>query len=59
MLTPANAHIMLDQKVTVIDLLDGTSQVEDLVRYFSGVKLIPGGSCVLEIMNIIAKNVGR
>ena len=54
----ANAHIMLDQKVnsSVIDLLDGTSQVEDLVHVTSsGVKLIPGGSGVLEIMNIDSK----
>ena len=51
----ANAHIMLDQKVTssISDLLDGTSNIDELVHLTSsGVKLLPGGSGVLEIMNI-------
>ena len=51
----ANAHIMLDQKVTssISDLLDGTSNIDELVHITStGVKLLPGGSGVLEIMNI-------
>ena len=51
----ANAHIMLDQKVTssISDLLDGTSDIDELVHLTSsGVKLLPGGSGVLEVMNI-------
>ena len=51
----ANAHIMLDQKVTssISDLLDGTSDIKELVHLTSsGVKLLPGGSGVLEVMNI-------
>ena len=51
----ANAHIMLDQKVTssISDLLDGTSDINELVHLTStGVKLLPGGSGVLEVMNI-------
>jgi flagellar biosynthesis protein FlhG len=54
----ANAHIMLDQKVnsSIIDLLDGKSSIADLVHVTpSGVKLIPGGSGVLDIMNIDSK----
>jgi len=51
----ANAHIMLNQKVTasISDLLDGSSNIDELVHLTSsGVKLLPGGSGVLEIMNI-------
>jgi len=51
----ANAHIMLDQKVdaTISDLLDGTHSIEQLAHISStGLKLIPGGSGVLEIMNL-------
>ena len=51
----ANAHIMLDQKVTssISDLLDGTSDINELVHLTpTGVKLLPGGSGVLEVMNI-------
>ena len=54
----ANAHIMLDQKVTssISDLLDGTININELVHVTSsGVKLLPGGSGVLEIMNIDSK----
>ena len=46
---------MLDQKVTssISDLLDGTSDINELVHLTStGVKLLPGGSGVLEVMNI-------
>lgn len=51
----ANAHIMLDQKVTssISDLLDETISIDELVHVTSsGVKLLSGGSGVLEIMNI-------
>ena len=54
----ANAHIMLNQKVSVSisDMLDGTSSMEDLVQVTpNGLKLIPGGSGVLEVMNIDSK----
>ena len=54
----ANAHIMLDQKVSasISDLLDGTVKIDQLVHETpSGLKLIPGGSGVLELMNIDSK----
>ena len=54
----ANAHIMLDQKVSasISDLLDGTSKIHQLIHDTpSGLKLIPGGSGVLELMNIDSK----
>ncbi len=54
----ANAHIMLNQKVSVSisDMLDGTSSMEDLVQVTpNGLKLIQGGSGVLEVMNIDSK----
>jgi len=54
----ANAHIMLDQKVaaSISDLLDGTSKIDQLIHDTpSGLKLIPGGSGVLELMNIDSK----
>jgi flagellar biosynthesis protein FlhG len=54
----ANAHIMLDQKVSasISDLLDGTCQIDQVIHDTpSGLKLIPGGSGVLELMNIDSK----
>ncbi len=54
----ANAHIMLDQKVSasISDLLDGTGEIDQLIHDTpSGLKLIPGGSGVLELMNIDSK----
>ena len=54
----ANAHIMLDQKVSasINDLLDGTGEIEQLIHHTpSGLQLIPGGSGVLELMNIDSK----
>ena len=54
----ANAHIMLDQKVSasISDLLDGTSKIDQLIHETPfGLKLIPGGSGVLELMNIDSK----
>ena len=54
----ANAHIMLDQKVSasISDLLDGTGKIDKLIHDTpSGLKLIPGGSGVLELMNIDSK----
>ena len=54
----ANAHIMLDQKVSasISDLLDGTGKIDELIHDTpSGLKLIPGGSGVLELMNIDSK----
>ena len=49
---------MLDQKVSasISDLLDGTVKIDQLVHETpSGLKLIPGGSGVLELMNIDSK----
>ena len=54
----ANAHIMLDQKVSasISDLLDGTGKIDQLIHDTpSGLKLIPGGSGILEVMNIDSK----
>ena len=47
----ANAHIMLDQKVelSLQDLLENDVSVENIIcETSSGVKLIPGGSGVIE-----------
>ena len=54
----ANAHIMLNQKVdaTIAEFLEGKKNIEELVHIsVAGLKLIPGGSGVLEIMNIDSK----
>jgi len=54
----ANAHIMLDQKVSasINDFLDGTCKIDQVVHEAtSGLKLLPGGSGVLEVMNIDSK----
>lgn len=54
----ANAHIMLNQKVdaSIAEFLDGQKSIDDLVHFsISGLRLIPGGSGVLEIMNIDSK----
>lgn len=51
----ANAHIMLNQKVdkNISDLLEGTCNIQDIIcEVPPGLLLIPGGSGVLEIMNI-------
>lgn len=51
----ANAHIMLDQKLesSVSDFLNGDRNIEEVVCDCIGdLKLIPGGSGVLDVMNI-------
>lgn len=51
----ANAHIMLNQKVeaNIAEFLEGKKSIDELVHLsIAGLKLIPGGSGVLEIMNI-------
>ena len=51
----ANAHIMLDQKVelSLQDLLENDVSVENIIcETSSGVKLIPGGSGVIELLNL-------
>lgn len=54
----ANAHIMLNQKVdaNIADFLEDKKSIEDLIHIsVSGLMLIPGGSGVLEILNIDSK----
>lgn len=51
----ANAHIMLDQRVeaNVSDFLNGLKGLDDIIyNCFAGLKLIPGGSGILDVMNI-------
>lgn len=51
----ANAHIMLDQKVdvNVSDFLNGSKNIDDIIyNCFADLQLIPGGSGILDIMNI-------
>ena len=56
----ANAHIMLDQKLesSVSDFLNGDRNIEEVVIVYD-LKLIPGGSGVLDVIILIAKNDGR
>ena len=51
----ANSHIMMDQKVehTLQDLLENGQSIEDIICDTpSGLKLIPGGSGVIELLNL-------
>ena len=51
----ANSHIMMDQKVehTLQDLLENGRSIDDIICDSpSGVKLIPGGSGVIELLNL-------
>ena len=51
----ANTHIMMDQKVehTLQDLLENGKSIDDIICDTpSGVKLIPGGSGVIELLNL-------
>ena len=51
----ANAHIMLNQKVNrnINDVLEGECKLEEIIcNVPHGLKLIPGGSGVLELMNL-------
>lgn len=51
----ANSHILLDQKVehTVQEILESDINIADVVHETtSGLKLIPGGSGVLELLNL-------
>ena len=51
----ANSHILLDKKVekTVNDLLENSLNIEDIIHESAaGLKLIPGGSGVLELLNL-------
>ena len=51
----ANSHILLDKKVnnTVNDILDKNIGINDVIHETpSGLKLIPGGSGVLELLNL-------
>ena len=51
----ANAHIMLNQKVdaNINDFLEGDRKLDEVIcNVPPGLKLIPGGSGVLELMNI-------
>ncbi len=54
----ANSHILLNQKVknTVQDILENNINIEDVVHETStGLKLIPGGSGILELLNLDSK----
>ena len=51
----ANGHILLNQKVdkTLFDMMDSEISLESVITdHFSGLKLIPGGSGVVEMLNI-------
>ena len=51
----ANSHIMMDQKVenTLQDLLENGRSIDDIICDTpSGLKLIPGGSGVIELLNL-------
>ena len=51
----ANSHILLDQKVqnTVQDILENDINIDEVIHETSsGLKLIPGGSGVLELLNL-------
>jgi flagellar biosynthesis protein FlhG len=53
----ANCHIMLDQKVesSLQDLLENGKHIDEIIyETASGVKLIPGGSGVIELLNLDA-----
>ena len=51
----ANSHILLNQKIehSVNDLLEKKLSIEDVILETpTGLKLIPGGSGVLELLNL-------
>ena len=51
----ANSHILLNQKIenSVSDILEKGSNIENVIHETStGLKLIPGGSGVLELLNL-------
>ena len=51
----ANSHILLNQKIenSVSDILEKGSNIEKVIHETStGLKLIPGGSGVLELLNL-------
>jgi flagellar biosynthesis protein FlhG len=53
----ANCHIMLDQKVdkSLQDFLENGTEIEHIMyETSSGVKLIPGGSGIIELLNLDA-----
>jgi flagellar biosynthesis protein FlhG len=53
----ANCHIMLDQKVdnSLHDVLENGAAIENIIyETASGVKLIPGGAGILELLNLDA-----
>ena len=53
----ANCHIMLDQKVdnSLHDVLENGAAIENIIyETASGVRLIPGGSGILELLNLDA-----
>jgi len=54
----ANSHILLNQKVnnTVQDILEQSIDIEEVIHETSsGLKLIPGGSGILELLNLDSK----
>ena len=54
----ANSHILLDQKVqnTVQDILENDISIDEVIHETSsGLKLIPGGSGILELLNLDSK----
>lgn len=54
----ANSHILLDIKVnnTVQDILENDVKIDDVIHETSsGLKLIPGGSGILELLNLNSK----
>ena len=54
----ANSHILLDIKVnnTVQDILENDVNIDDVIHETSsGLKLIPGGSGILELLNLNSK----
>lgn len=51
----ANSHILLNQKIenSVSDILEKSTNIKDVIHETStGLKLIPGGSGVLELLNL-------
>ena len=54
----ANSHILLNHKVTntIQDILENKAAIEQVVHdTSSGLKLIPGGSGILELLNLDSK----
>lgn len=65
----ANSHIMLDQKVTgsLLEVIEGSTNLDFIIcETPHGIKLIPGGSGVIELLNLhndkrwkIIKSIGE